>query len=118
MIATLPEPNQREHPAAQYGSDLGAAGLGGEARMGFAGDGQSVYPIVNSDLSDVVGAPGLPAVDVLARTMSKRNHSWKSEAGPDALFLATRTAGVGAFEPFEENLNQEVGMSGCRRHLS
>ena len=83
--------------------------MGGEARMGFAGDGQSVYPIVNSDLSDVVGAPGLPAADVLARTMSKRNHSWKSEAGPDALFLATRTAGVGAFEPFEENLNQEVG---------
>ena len=83
--------------------------MGREARMGFAGEGQSVYPIVNSDLSDVVGAPGLPAADVLARTMSKRNHSWKSEGGPDALFLATRTAGVGAFEPFEEHLNQEVG---------
>jgi hypothetical protein len=83
--------------------------MGREARMGFAGDGQSVYPIVNSDLSDVFGAPGLPAADVLARTMSRRNHSWKSEGGPDALFLATRTAGVGAFEPFEEHLNQAVG---------
>jgi hypothetical protein len=77
--------------------------------MGFASDGQSVYPIVNSDLSDVCGAPGLPAPDVLARTMSKRNHTWKSEGGPDALFLATRVAGVGAFAPFEEHLNQMVG---------
>ena len=77
--------------------------------MGFAGDGQSVYPIVNSDLSDVFGAPGLPAADVLARTMSKGNHSWNSGGGPDALFLATRTAGVGAFELFEEHLDQKVG---------
>ena len=77
--------------------------------MGFAGEGQSVYPIVNCDLSDVIGAPGLPAPDVLARTMSKRNHSWKSEGGPDTLFLATRTAGVGAFGPFEEHLEQRVG---------
>ena len=59
--------------------------------MGFAGEGKSVYPIVNCDLSDVVGAPGLPAPDVLARTMSKRNHSWKSVGGPDTLFLATST---------------------------
>jgi hypothetical protein len=59
--------------------------------MGFAGEGPSVYPIVNCDLSDVVGAPGLPAPDVLARTMSKRNHSWKSVGGPDTLFLATST---------------------------
>jgi hypothetical protein len=61
--------------------------MGREARMGFAGDSQSVYPIVNSDLSDVFGAPGLPAADVLARAMSRRNHSWKSEGGPEALFL-------------------------------
>jgi hypothetical protein len=83
--------------------------MGREARMGFAGDSQSVYPIVNSDLSDVFGAPGLPAADVLARAMSRRNHSWKSEGGPEALFLATRTAGVGAFGPFEEHLDQQVG---------
>ena len=77
--------------------------------MGFAGEGQSVYPIVKCDLSDVVGAPGLPAPDVLARTMSKRNHSWKSVGGPDTLFLATPTASVGAFEPFQEELAQNVG---------
>ena len=29
--------------------------------------------------------------------------------GPDNLFLATPTAGVGAFEPFQEHLDQEVG---------
>jgi hypothetical protein len=28
--------------------------------MGFAAESQSVYPIVNSDLSDIIGAPGLP----------------------------------------------------------
>jgi hypothetical protein len=77
--------------------------------MGFAGEGQSVYPIVNCDLSDVVGAPGLPAPDVLARTLSRRNRSWKSVGGPDTLFLATPTAGAGAFEPFEEHLDQRVG---------
>ena len=77
--------------------------------MGFAGEGQSVYPIVNCDLSDIIGAPGLPPAETLARTMSKRNHSWKSVGGPETLFLATRTAGVGAFGPFEEHLEQKVG---------
>ena len=41
--------------------------------------------------------------------MSRPNHSWKSEVGPEGLFLATRTAGVGAFGPFEEHLDQHVG---------
>ena len=77
--------------------------------MGFAGEGQSAYPIVNCDLSDVVGAPGLPAPDAVARNMSRRSHSWRSVGGPDALFLATPTGGVGAFEPFQEQLDQEVG---------
>jgi hypothetical protein len=77
--------------------------------MGFAGEGQSVYPIVNCDLSDVTGTPGLPDPNTLARALSKPNHSWKSVGGPDNLFLATRTAGVGAFGPFEEHLEQKVG---------
>ena len=68
--------------------------------MGFAGEGQIVYPIVNCDLSDVLGAPGLPAPDALARTLSKPNHPWKSVSDADTLFLATPTAGVGAFGPF------------------
>jgi hypothetical protein len=55
---------------------------------GFAGDGQSAYPILNSDLSDVFGAPGLPAADVLARTMSERNprgkQSWVALCDPVA----------------------------------
>jgi hypothetical protein len=41
--------------------------------------------------------------------MSKRNHSWQSVGGPDTLFLATSTASVGAFEPFEDRLEQRVG---------
>jgi hypothetical protein len=77
--------------------------------MGFAGEGQTIYPIVNCDLSDVLGAPGLPAPDVLARTLSKPNHPWKSVADADTLFLATPTPGVGAFVPFEEHLDQKVG---------
>jgi hypothetical protein len=77
--------------------------------MGFAGESQSVYPIVNCDLSDIIGAPGLPPAETLARTMSKRNHSWKSVGGSETLFLATRTAGVRAFGPFEEHLEQKVG---------
>jgi hypothetical protein len=77
--------------------------------MGFAGEGQSAYPIVNCDLSDVLGVPGLPPPDALARTLSRPNHSWKSVGGPDRLFLATRSAGVAAFEPFEERLDQKVG---------
>jgi hypothetical protein len=77
--------------------------------MGFAGKGQSVYPIVNCDLSDVIGTPGLPDPNTLARVLSKPKHSWKSVGGSDTLFLATRTAGVGAFGPFEEHLEQQVG---------
>jgi hypothetical protein len=77
--------------------------------MGFAGEGRSPYPIVNSDLSDVLGTPGLPAPHALARTLSKRNHPWKSVGSADILFLATPTAGQGAFGPFEEHLDQKVG---------
>jgi hypothetical protein len=77
--------------------------------MGFAGEAQSVYPIVNCDLSDVLGTPGLPDARRLARAMSKPNHSWKSVGGPDSLFLATATAGAGAFGPLEEHLEQKVG---------
>jgi hypothetical protein len=77
--------------------------------MGFAGGGQSIYPIVNCDLSDVIGTPDLLDPATLARALSKPNHSWKSVGGPDNLFLATRTAGVGAFGPFEEHLEQKVG---------
>jgi hypothetical protein len=77
--------------------------------MGFAGEGQSVYPIVNCDLSDVIGTPGLPDPDILARALSKPRHSWKSVGGSDNLFLATRTADVGAFGPFAEHLDQQVG---------
>ena len=77
--------------------------------MGFAGEGQSIYPIVNCDLSDVIGTPGLPDPTTLARALSKPNHSWKSVGGPGNLFLATRAAGVGAFGPFEEHLEQKVG---------
>jgi hypothetical protein len=76
--------------------------------MGIAGKGQSIYPIVNCDLSDVIGT-GLPDPTTLARVLSKPNHSWKSVGGPDNLFPATSTAGVGPFGPFEEHLEQKVG---------
>ena len=86
--------------------------------MGFAGEGQSVYPIVNSDLSDVVGAPGLPAADVLARKLSRRNHSWRSVGGPDTLFLATARPAWVHSSPSRSASISESAVSGCRQRLS
>jgi len=62
------------------------------------------YPIVHCDLSDVQGAPGLPAPAVLAREVSRPQERWRAVGGPDTLFLATSSAGVGAFGPVLERI--------------
>jgi hypothetical protein len=77
--------------------------------MGFADEGPSDYPIVQCDLADVLGAPGMPARAELARSLSTPRHRWSAMAGEDTLFLATSTVGASAFAPFEEQLAQPVG---------
>jgi hypothetical protein len=77
--------------------------------MGFADEGPSDYPIVQCDLTDILGAPGMPAPVELARALSTPRHRWSAVAGGDALFLTTSTAGAGAFAPFEEQLSQPLG---------
>jgi hypothetical protein len=67
------------------------------------------YPIVNCDLSDVQGYPGLPAPDALAREVSQPGRRWHAVGGPDSLFLATTSAGVGAFESVVERIAQPAG---------
>ena len=62
------------------------------------------YPIVHCDLSDVQGSPGLPAPAVLAREVSRPRGRWQAVGGPDTLFLATSSAGFGAFEPVLERI--------------
>jgi hypothetical protein len=77
--------------------------------MGFADEGPSDYPIVQCDLADVLGAPGMPARAELARSLSTPRHRWSAMAGEDTLFCATSTVGASAFAPFEEQLAQPVG---------
>jgi hypothetical protein len=77
--------------------------------MGFADDGPSDYPIVHCDLADILGAPGMPAPAELARSLSTPRHRWSAVVGGGTLFLATSTAGAGAFAPFEDQLAQPVG---------
>ena len=74
--------------------------------MGFAGEGQSVYPIVNCDLSDVVGAPGLP--DPLMSSHAPcpspitRGNQWAVRT-----LVPGNATPPGAFEPFQEQLDQK-----------
>jgi hypothetical protein len=51
--------------------------------MGFADEGPSDYPIVQCDLADVLGAPGMPARAELARSLSTARHRWSAMAGGD-----------------------------------
>ena len=61
------------------------------------------FPIVNCDLSDVKGMPGLPTPNVLARRMSRSQQRWRSRSG-STLFLETAAADAGAFAPLERTL--------------
>ncbi len=65
----------------------------------------SPYPIVHCDLSDVQGAPGLPPPAVLAREVSRPRGRWRAVGGPETVFLATDSGGVGAFGPVRSTWN-------------
>ncbi len=68
------------------------------------------FPIVNCDLSDVKGMPGLPTPNVLARRMSRSQQRWRSRSG-STLFLETAAADAGAFAPLERTLFTEPEVS-------
>jgi hypothetical protein len=97
------------HAAYRKPDNWETAPQNGPMRMGSAPAGRVSYPIVNCDLSDVQGSPGLPAPDALAREVSRPRQRWHALGGPDTLFLATTSAGVGAFEPVVERIAQPVG---------
>ena len=62
------------------------------------------FPIVNCDLSDVKGMPGLPSPNVLARSLSQSRQRWRSR-NESTLFLESAAADAGAFAPLEEALS-------------
>lgn len=74
------------------------------AANGFA------FPVVNCDLSDVQGMPGLPLPRVLARTMSQADRRWRSHS-ESALFLESSAADAGAFAPLEQELRSSTEVS-------
>lgn len=61
------------------------------------------FPVVNCDLSDVTGMPGLPSPSRLARRMSEPRQRWRSHS-ETALFLESATADAGAFAPVTAEL--------------
>lgn len=62
------------------------------------------FPVVNCDLSDVIGMPGLPSPTRLARQMSASRQRWRSRAEA-TLFLESTAADAGAFAPLEDELS-------------
>ena len=62
-----------------------------------------VFPVVNCDLSDVVGTPGLPSPNRLARRLSTPRQPWRSRS-ESVLFLESAAADAGAFAPLTEEL--------------
>ena len=50
--------------------------------MGFAGESQSVYPIVNCDLSDVIGTSGLPAPTLSCARCPNAISRWSGHLRP------------------------------------
>ena len=73
--------------------------------MAFAQRGKPKFPIVNCDLGDVRGTPGLPPPDTLARNLTRGRRQWSSVGGADAMFLATPTTTAGAVGAFETTVS-------------
>ena len=68
------------------------------------------FPIVNCDLSDVKGMPGLPSPKVFARKLSHSQQRWHSRSEA-TLFLESTAADAGAFAPVERVLRTSTEVS-------
>ena len=64
------------------------------------------FPVVNCDLSDVPGTPGLPAPNRLARKLSRPRHRWHSRSEATVV-LESAAVAAGAFAPLIDELAGE-----------
>lgn len=77
------------------------------------------FPVVNCDLSDVTGMPGLPSPTRLARQLSAPRQRWRSRS-ESSLFLESAAADAGAFAPLADQLSAgaDVGVRVSSRMTS